>query len=182
LYGALKAPLQQALNQIGCVATAASAKSRRLSVTGHGIGAAIASLAAFELQNGTGYTKGSFGVECSFHFGSPRVGNAAFASAFRARLGGSVGRVTHHKDPYVEYPQRRHGFAHDDEELFFDHNATLDPSSYVRCTRNGDDSRCSMRYNKSASSLADHTKYMQPLLEVNMEVESCGSTSRITIV
>lgn len=175
-YGALKAPLQQALHKLGCVASSDSPKSRRLAVTGHGIGAAIGSLAAFELQNGTGYTKNSFGVECSFNFGSPRVGNIHWVKAVRARLGGSIDRVTHHEDPFTAFPERNEGYQHDEEELFFDRGATTDPSSYVRCTQNGEDQRCINRYNTTSGSLDDHVQYMQPLVDVDMDEASCGES------
>lgn len=161
-YDALKQPLHRAL-KVGCVATADSPFSRRLAVTGHGIGAPIASLAAFDLANGTGYTKGSFGVECSFNFGSPRLGNDKWVQAFHARLGGSIDRITHHEDPYVDYPPKDKGFVHDDGEIFFKHAATSDPDSYVRCTE-GDNPKCP-RYDASAGILEDHIQYMQPVVD-----------------
>ncbi|MEO7190891.1 MAG: lipase family protein [Vicinamibacterales bacterium] len=62
---------------------------------GHSLGAALATLAAYRHGANTG------GV-CTF--GSPRVGNRAFATAFNARLGGRSLRYVNHHDVVTHVP------------------------------------------------------------------------------
>lgn len=176
MYEAIKKPLLEALNKIGCTADAPTTSGRRLMTTGHGFGAAVAALAAFDLINGTGYYEGNFGIEPSFSFGSPRLGNLAFANTFKRMLGHEIFRVTHHTDAVLQYPRNEHGFHHAEHELFFEGDASEDPSSYVRCTIDGENSNCAQRH-KGLGSIDDHIKYMQPMISVDMHVSSCKKSA-----
>ena len=72
----------------------ALAPGRRIWFTGHSLGAALATLAAARFAQATGV--------CTF--GSPRVGNRAFASAFAARFGGSARRYVADTDVVTHVP------------------------------------------------------------------------------
>jgi len=182
---ALEEPLRVALHKAGCSKDAPSTSGRRLIVTGHGLGASLAALAAFQLKDfgATGYYKGSFGIEASFHFGATRIGNQAFAKAFQYKFGDDVFRVTHGQDPYVHYP--RHdatGFMHISNELHFNGDAAYDQgssTSYVRCTHNGEDPKCGIQH--PPGPVTDHTKYLQPLVKVDMSAKSCKSTTSVMV-
>ena len=118
-------------------------------VTGHSLGGALATLAAFELA-ASGYetsrsTRGSTsvsprdvdGVEKVATappppppraralvagvrtFGSPRVGDILFAAAYRAVLGDRTWRVTHAHDVVPSVPVRMMGFHHVPTEVFY---------------------------------------------------------------
>jgi pimeloyl-ACP methyl ester carboxylesterase len=118
-------------------------------VTGHSLGGALATLAAFELA-ASGYetsrTSGSTSVsprnvdgvekgetpppppppprERAFvagvrTFGSPRVGDILFAAAYRAVLGDRTWRVTHAHDVVPSVPVRMMGFHHVPTEVFY---------------------------------------------------------------
>jgi len=170
---ALKVPLGHALSAAGCSKSASSTKSRRLIIVGHGLGSSLAAVLAFALKDGTGYSDGTFGIETGFHFGAARPGNLAFAKSFRQKMGGDMFRVTHGKDPYVQFPKYEAGFVQLDQELFFKGQATWDPSSYKRCPVNGEDPQCSQQYHGHPGSLSDHTQYLQPLVSVDMSASSC---------
>jgi hypothetical protein len=170
---ALQRPLAAALLRAGCADDAAQTSGRRLIIVGHGLGSSLGSLLAFELKTGTGYRQGTFGIEASFQFGSARIGNMAFADAFRNKIGGDIFRVTHGFDPYLRYPRREEGFVHIDQELFFKGQATWDPSSYTRCPRNGEDMHCSDQYRREPEHLTDHLQYLRPLVSVSMNASAC---------
>ena len=75
--------------------------SYNVYVTGHSLGAALATLTAADLSN--------YGIKNVqlYNYGSPRVGNTAFAN-FYPSLVKTVIRVTHHKDivPHVPMHER----------------------------------------------------------------------------
>merc|ERR1719253_1780276 len=55
---AVRGPLDVALMKAGCSPEAESTEDRRLLITGHGLGASLGALLAFDLKTGTGYKKG----------------------------------------------------------------------------------------------------------------------------
>jgi len=176
---ALKGPLLSALRAIGCHKDAEATSHRRLAVVGHGLGSALGALVAFELKNATGYKKGTFGIEPGFQFGATRAGNQAFVDAFKAKVDHDIFRVTHHMDPFLQYPSYEAGFRHMEQELFFEGDATWDPSSYKRCPTNGEDPQCAMRHRGSEGPLSDHVEYLQPLVGVNMSASACKKPTAI---
>lgn len=181
-YDILAAPLRSALLRLGCWTGAAAAADRRLVVTGHGLGASLGSMSALEFKHGDGYSNGTFGIEVSAHFGAPRIGDKNWAAAYQLRLGGTLDRVTHHEDPFLQLPPVEKGFVHEAEEVFFDQAASGSPSSYTRCTADGEDSRCSMRWKGTVGPISDHTKYMQPLVDFDMSQSSCGHSFAAPLV
>lgn len=74
----------------------------RVVVTGHSLGASLATLTALQL-----HAEGLTGSLRLVHFGSPRVGNTAFASYLSKALPDRH-RLTHHKDmvPHVPMHER----------------------------------------------------------------------------
>ena len=123
--------------------------ARLLVVTGHSLGGALATLAAFELA-ASGYETSRTSVSTSVSprnvdgvekvstappppppprarafvagvrtFGSPRVGDILFAAAYRAVLGDRTWRVTHAHDVVPSVPVRMMGFHHVPTEVFY---------------------------------------------------------------
>ena len=96
-----------------------------LHVTGHSLGAAMATLAALELK-GKGYR-----VATQYTFGQPRVGNAAFANLFQSTLGAAGQfRVTHYHDPVPHVPLVKMDFYHTTTEVWYNEANT----QYTVCT------------------------------------------------
>ena len=118
-------------------------------LTGHSLGGALATLAAFELA-ASGYDavplppretnaaaerlmaggaasapppppppRARALVEGVRTFGSPRVGDILFAAAYRAVLGDRTWRVTHAHDVVPSVPVRLMGFHHVPTEVFY---------------------------------------------------------------
>jgi len=85
-------PIDQALGGFSCPAF----------YTGHSLGAALATLAAFRSREGS--------VRAVYAFGSPRVGDAAFLAALNEKA--KVYRVVHSRDVVATLPPELLGFAH----------------------------------------------------------------------
>ena len=118
-----------------------------LRVTGHSKGAAVAVLAAFELQNKYGHT-----VDDLFTYGCPRIGNKAFGLAALLAVG-THWRVTHGYDPVPHLPIKDMGFHHSPTEVWYKH----DPN-YKVCDGSGEDGSCS-NSNWLDLSIHDHLHY-----------------------
>ncbi|CCC09085.1 unnamed protein product [Sordaria macrospora k-hell] len=82
--------------------------SYSIGVTGHSLGGAVATVAAAYLRK-AGYTADLY------TFGSPRVGNKAFA-AFTTSQSGEEYRVTHDKDPVPRLPPIVFNYRHTSPE------------------------------------------------------------------
>jgi hypothetical protein len=110
------AGFNQAWKEIEKAATAAISAAAvanpdyRVIATGHSLGAAVSTLAAAYLR------KLSLPVEI-YSYGSPRVGNAAFAQ-FVSDQAGSEFRVTHVDDPVPRLPPIVFGFRHTSPEYW----------------------------------------------------------------
>jgi predicted lipase len=103
-------------------------------VTGHSLGAAMASIAMFDLQ-GQGYH-----VQQSYTFGQPRVGNAAYYAAFTSQLGAAGEfRVVHNCDPVPHLPLQLMGFHHVATEVWYDEGQ----EHFSICDGSGEDPACS---------------------------------------
>lgn len=114
-------------------------------VTGHSLGAALATLTAMDLQN-----NGISGIRM-FNFGSPRVGNDAFAAWGSSYLS-DFSRVTHHKDMVVHSPMHER-FTHVSHEWYQPSDA-VDLSA---CT-GYEDPNCSYQWH--ITSIDDHLNYL----------------------
>ncbi|KAF2099514.1 alpha/beta-hydrolase [Rhizodiscina lignyota] len=97
-------------NILAAAKSAADANKCSLVVTGHSLGAAIATLCAAELR------KAGYNVAL-YTYGSPRVGNPAFANFVTAQAGGNY-RVTHTNDPVPHLPLSAMGFQHVGPEYY----------------------------------------------------------------
>jgi triacylglycerol lipase len=88
--------------------------------TGHSLGAALATLAAFRSPEGS--------VRAVYAFGSPRVGDAAFLAALDEKA--KVYRVVHSRDVVTTVPPVFLGFAHTGELHYITRDGELlvDPS------------------------------------------------------
>lgn len=161
-YAALRENLKGNLTAIGC------APGSEVAVTGHSLGAAVAQLAMFDLA-GDGYR-----IVRSYVFGSPRVGNQAWAMAFQARLAGTeVYLVTHGRDPVPHLPLASFGFTHTAAEVFY-RNTTAE--GYSVCPE-PEPGRCAASY-RSLSVLifecvrhvanCDHVWYMLDRKDIPM--------------
>ncbi|TVY87816.1 Lipase [Lachnellula willkommii] len=86
----------------------------RIVVTGHSLGAAVGTLAAVDLRS----WKDS--VVDLYTYGSPRVGNQAFADfvTSQAPAQGSNFRMTHENDPVPQLPPTLVGYQHTSPEYW----------------------------------------------------------------
>ena len=100
-----------------------------VALTGHSLGGALATLAAFELDAegfrrvGVGDGDGDGGttalVAGAWTFGSPRVGDDAFAAAYAEALRERTWRITHAHDVVPSVPVRLMGYHHVPTEIFY---------------------------------------------------------------
>ncbi|CAI7733850.1 unnamed protein product [Closterium sp. NIES-53] len=103
--------------------------SFRVAFTGHSLGGALATLSALDLQVSYDLPSPSIRVVT---FGSPRVGNAAFAAYFWQKVPGST-RVTNWKDLVPHLPPATIGYHHVATEAWiipeYVHNVSFSLSS-----------------------------------------------------
>lgn len=119
-------------------------------VTGHSLGGALATLCATDLVS-----SGVSNVRV-FNFGSPRVGNTAFA-AYAQELYEHY-RVTHHKDMVLHVPMHER-FTHLNGEFYESGDGV--PVQFVECTsttKHPEDKNCSYQWH--ITSISDHLWYM----------------------
>jgi len=95
-----------------------------VAVTGHSLGGALATLAAYELQKygfdyGDGPSDGAAEIVGAWTFGSPRVGDAAFAETYGDALAEATWRITHAHDVVPSVPVRLMGYHHVPTEVFY---------------------------------------------------------------
>jgi len=122
----------------------------RVYVTGHSMGAAIATLAAADLYAIT--------PDLSLYtFGSPRVGDEKFA-AHIDRIIPDTYRIVNSQDLVPHLPQRFLGFRHVSREIWYHGGA---PGSYRTCL-GGEDDSCSNSVNLhiDENSIQDHATYL----------------------
>mmetsp|Transcript_134005 Transcript_134005/g.347084 ORF Transcript_134005/g.347084 Transcript_134005/m.347084 type:complete len:395 (-) Transcript_134005:40-1224(-) len=170
-YQAIAEAVRAQLSAIGCV------KSTPMFVTGHSLGGALATLAMFDLER-LGYN-----LAKAYTFGQPRVGDAAFASAFnRAMVWTPVFRVTKRDDPFVYLPSRD-PFHHVGTEVYYRGDTT---EGYRICDGSGEDATCQdSEGNGDVASLllkcvipqeCGHLNYLQPLMRYPLGHASCTSS------
>lgn len=85
-------------------------ENRKLYLTGHSIGAAMATLFAMGLHVRSSQLAGL--VAGIVTFGQPRIGDATFSSLFNERFGGRALRFQHGSDMVSELPTTFAGFCH----------------------------------------------------------------------
>ena len=137
--------------------------SYQLYVTGHSLGASMASLMAASLLSAD--ASSDLGV---ITFGEPRTGNAAFATEYSQALGGGSERRQHfrcvHADDIIpHYPFREmpagdellESYHHTAREVWLAENS----STHRVCDGSGEDRACSDSIPLWRWSGADHTSY-----------------------
>jgi hypothetical protein len=141
IWNKMEPLLMHTLSGLGCKAN--SSDDTEIYMTGHSLGAAVATLGAFALHE-KGYKIGRI-----YSFESPRVGNPKFSFAYKSVFGSDIQnfRITHHKDPIVHMPMQgywwyRANYRHVDTEVFFS-NAT---GSAHKVCKDNEDKSCSDQY------------------------------------
>lgn len=138
----------------------------RVVVTGHSLGAAMASLL---LANGTvcsgldGQDQITFGhlVDLPVYtFGQPRVGNNHYAEWMTRHLfpSGEWYRVVHHDDPVPHLPTPLMGYQHQSGEVWYSESG-IGRGQYEVCDGSGEDQQCSSGTMLSAE-ITDHLTYL----------------------
>jgi predicted lipase len=122
----------------------------KLIITGHSLGGAMATLCAMDLHLNKG-------IENIFliTFGSPRVGDSAFADAFDRVFADKSWRVTNQHDVVPHVPLIRMGFKHVATEVWFN-----DSTNFHVGDESGEDASLSDG-NRINLSILDHIKYLQ---------------------
>eukprot|EP00927_Polykrikos_kofoidii_P063020 TRINITY_DN57825_c0_g1_i1.p1 TRINITY_DN57825_c0_g1~~TRINITY_DN57825_c0_g1_i1.p1 ORF type:complete len:407 (+),score=57.26 TRINITY_DN57825_c0_g1_i1:127-1347(+) len=154
-------------------------------VTGHSMGAAIGQLAMFDLMG-----KG-FALNLTYNFESPRVGNAAFSTAFERMSGGAVSafRVAHARDPVVHLPPLDLvllDYTHAGPEAYYFPNFAT--SGEVIVCAHAEDPRCSGRYSLAQSIVYGNDHCVTPLIDsspgdsAGRDICKCPLTSSNVVV
>ena len=124
----------------------------QIIVTGHSLGAGIATLAYVDLYSQFG------SLDYLYTFGSPRVGNKNFAIYVNEQLNkGFKARITHYKDLIVHVPHDNLGYSHIDREVFYNDESS---TSYIMCKTREEDPNCSYQFLPLSVSIPDHQNYM----------------------
>lgn len=118
----------------------------QLIITGHSLGAAMASLVSLDLLADKVVSPSSLRM---FNFGSPRIGNDQFA-AYASTTLLDHNRVTHHKDMVPHCPMHER-FTHMDGEWY------QDDAGLHMCT-GYEDPNCSYQWH--ITSIDDHMWYL----------------------
>jgi len=123
--------IMSALSSMGCLP---GSPLGNLIITGHSFGAAVSTLAMFHLQ------KKGYNVVQSYNFESTRVGNSAWAAAFKKAFDRDVPlfRVTHATDVVPRVPPQLYpaiDYKHVASEVFF---PTDDKTNAVICEESED--------------------------------------------
>jgi len=152
-YRELRPQLLKALGRLRC--------HGGVEVTGHSLGAAVATLAAQDLRTA------NHSVDPVFLFGSPRVGDEAFAAAFQgvaAKRGVRVPawRLVHFHDPVPRLAPRwvsfnKHKYTHIPREVYY---TTEDSSTFRVCDGSGEDPTCADSTPLFRCLNTDHLRYL----------------------
>jgi len=122
-----------------------------VSVTGHSLGGALATLAARHVAAALGRE-----VAHVYSFGSPRVGNAKFAERYNALLAGVTWRVTHWRDVVPGLPPAELWYRHVSREVFYNDDA----SEYTVCSIGVEEDPACQDQLWVKDSVDDHLHYL----------------------
>jgi hypothetical protein len=149
----------------------ANCQNCHVYVTGHSLGGAIATLAAADLYSLT--------PDLSLYtFGSPRVGDLAFATYFD-KIVPDTWRVVHNHDIVPHVPQRFLGFRHVSREVWYYQNRN---GAGFKVCGGGEDDSCSNSVNLHVdeNSIKDHASYLdQPMGCRNADLSRMGLISLV---
>jgi triacylglycerol lipase len=124
-HGGFVAAADQVWSQLQAVLTEASAAAGRplhLHLTGHSLGAAIATEVAMRVND---TLPGKVAVDGVYTFGSPRVYDDQAALAYDRALGGKTYRYANHRDLVSIVPPASLGFAHVGRPYYLDGDGGL---------------------------------------------------------
>lgn len=97
--------------------------NRRIWLTGHSMGGALATLTPMWLQ-GSGLFQ-DYDMAGGYTFGSPRVGNEEFATEFTQLVGNKWYRIVNCSDFVARVPRRIVGYKHVGQLYYFDEDGKL---------------------------------------------------------
>lgn len=122
----------------------------KVVVTGHSLGGAIATLAGAYLRK--------LGVAVDIYtFGSPRVGDTAFANFVSSQKNGFTARITQKLDPVTAVPGLVAGFAHTTPEFWFETGLAL--AGPLKLCQGSANVACSAQRSLLITHAADHSEY-----------------------
>jgi len=147
-YLTVKRNIDTAINK-----TLASHAGYKLHITGHSLGAALATLCTLDLRQ----QHPSVDM-AQYTFGQPRVGNAEFSDFFQNLYKDINWRFTHYRDPVPHLPLEDMGFRHIPTEVFYTQKYE-GPSSLKVCDGSGEDKTCSDQY-VFDTDVSDHLNYL----------------------
>jgi hypothetical protein len=146
----------------------------RVVVTGHSLGAALATLTAVSLLSDPKVAAAGLGARLSLYaFGSPLVGDPTWADAATALFdakGVTYYRIVHYRDPVCAIPLTSLGFKHIANEVFYDN----DMKEFQVC-REATNGMCSDQLSIRVS-FDDHLFYFDVFVGL-----TCGSVSNAPI-
>ena len=123
----------------------------KTAVFGHSLGAAMATFAFIDANE-------KINVDYFYSFGSPRVGNYAFAEFYNKNFENSgKARITHFKDNVPHLPFEFLGFTHLNHEVFYTNEES---SQYIICANDAEDPNCSHQFSYLSTEGNDHSNYM----------------------
>eukprot|EP01147_Barroeca_monosierra_P006122 gene6122-9182_t len=127
--------------------------SYRILVTGHSLGAALATMCSLDLS-----IKHPTSSISHYTLGQPRVGNEPFYEFFRQSTIVAAYRFVHNHDIVPHLPLKSMGFHHIATEVFYREDYT-GPSSLTICDGSGEDPNCSDQFAIDLS-VSDHLNYL----------------------
>eukprot|EP01133_Synstelium_polycarpum_P003821 gene3821-4410_t len=158
-----------------CISPTARCESSNLFITGHSLGAAIASALDIMFTEATQYDWPNFKLVQLYTYGSPRIGNSDFVEMFNERVHDSF-RFVNQQDsiPHLPLPSIQDikldfnvSYVHVSTEVWFDgpqiSDFTLPPSRQCADTEDPDCSTGSsvpwVQFNDFTSIMLDHRSY-----------------------
>jgi len=181
-YNSIAAFVRSNLSAIGCT------PGNPLSVVGHSLGAAEATIAMFDLKS-----KG-WSITETYTFGNPRVGDRAFQQAFERDLGDAlVYRLTHYHDPVPHLPTENifdpgnKGFVHISTEVYYQENVS---DGFTVCDGTGEDKNCGDSDTDVPGMIAtclgggsdcDHLTYFMPNKATPLDGSSCTNGNTLIV-
>lgn len=129
--------------------------TNKLLVTGHSLGAAMATLMTYDIV----MSYPSYKMIYLVNFGSPRVGNSAFVKSFNNYAESfTYYRITHYYDIVPHVPEEFLGYEHISNEIWYNENN----SQFTICNDvNEEDKYCSNSCSPThCTSINDHLHYL----------------------
>lgn len=172
-YDELRVDVHKAIAELNCT---------QLVLAGHSLGAAIATIASFDLRSAMGYK-----VEKTWTFGKPRIGNIEFVNSFVASaneqgVSPPIWRVVHYHDPVPRAPPHVpgiHPVAHGALEIYYTDRAS---SQYIVCPQQGgvenQSSACMGGWPLYLALNIDHINYLNQSFAFKDFPDECKGTEK----